>query len=363
MTDMTLQSIELYLQEALGGPVRLLSVGDIGTLDEQGIKDFGYGKPLKIQYERYGQTHEAVISAMRGDRYGHQDWWDRARVIMFQHDTSARLPNHVRPIGMGFVDAAGRMRPMKGPQELFIVNEKLEGHDYFLDLDRIRKEGATEADIELVRSLAQWLAQIHSTKHDEPDRYIRRIRNLVGDCECIFGIADGYPHPYDEFPQERFIRLEKRLVEWRWKLRDYTHRLAEVHGDFHPWNILVSDKGEQLGFSVLDRSRGVWGEPGDDVATLALNYALFAMLDGTPSLQGPMQDMYTEFWETYMQAAQDDEMAEVLAPFFVFRGLVIASPEWYPGHAPQVRRALFRFIENVLEAERFDWRDFNSYLE
>lgn len=362
MIDMTLEGIERYLQEALGGPVRLLSVGDIGTLDEQGIKDFGYGKPLKVKYQRYGETQEAVISAMRGDRYGHQDWWDRARILMFQHDTSSRMPRHVKPLGIGFVNAAGRMLPMKDAQELFIINEKLEGYDYFLDLERIRKEGATEADLELVRKFALWMAEIHSTKQDEPDRYIRRVRNLIGDCECIYGIADGYPHPYEEFPEQRFIKLEKRLVDWRWKLRGYTHRLAEVHGDFHPWNILVRDEGGEYDFSVLDRSRGVWGDPADDVATLALNFALFAMLDGTPSLQGPMEALYNTLWETYLDATRDSEMAEVIAPFFVFRGLVIASPEWYPSHAPEVRNALFRFVENVLEADRFDWRDFNKYL-
>ena len=35
-----------------------------------------------------------------------------------------------------------------------------------------------------------------------------------------------------------------------------------MHGDFHPWNLLFREGVE---FSVLDRSRGEWGEPADDV--------------------------------------------------------------------------------------------------
>jgi aminoglycoside phosphotransferase (APT) family kinase protein len=42
-----------------------------------------------------------------------------------------------------------------------------------------------------------------------------------------------------------------------------------VHGDFHPWNILFQNDCD---FAVLDRSRGEWGDPADDVAPLTINY-------------------------------------------------------------------------------------------
>lgn len=363
MIELTFESIERYLQEALGGDVRLKGLGDIGSLDEQGIKDFGYGKPLLARWERDGEPGEAVLSVMRGDRYGHQDYWDRARVVMFQYETSARMPRHVRPVGMGYVDADGRMVPVSGVREFFIVNEKLRGSDYFLELERIRGGDFREADLELAKDFARWLAGVHAVKKDDPDRYIRRIRNLVGDCECIFGIADGYPHPYGEFPVERFKALEKRLVDWRWKLRGYTHRLAEVHGDFHPWNVLVhTDDAGRFEFSVLDRSRGVWGDPVGDVATMSMNYALYGLLDGKAKLEGPFLELYTAFWETWLAETGDREALDVVAPFYVFRGLVVASPEWYPGHTLEVRRGLFRFVENVLEDGRFDYSDFNRYM-
>lgn len=364
MIELTRENIERYLREALGDDVRLTAMGDIGSLDEQGIKDFGYGKPILIRWERGGKTGEAVVSVMRGDRYGHQDYWDRARIVMFQYETGARMERHVRPLGMGYVGPRGRLVPVRGVQEFFIVNEKLEGSDYFLELDRIRGGDFGERDLDLARDFARWLGRVHSKKLDAPDRYIRRIRNLVGDCECIFGIIDGYPHPYDEFPPERFQALEKRLVEWRWKLRGYTHRLAEVHGDFHPWNVLVTkDEAGRFDFSVLDRSRGVWGEPVGDVATMSMNYALFGLLGGKPRLEGPFLELFNGFWETWLKATGDREAAEVVAPFYVFRGLVVASPEWYPRHTPEVRRALFRFVENVLEDGRFEYTDFNRYLK
>jgi hypothetical protein len=54
-------------------------------------------------------------------------------------------------------------------------------------------------------------------------------------------------------------------------------------------------------------------------------------------------------------------MLEVVAPFFVFRGLVMASPVWYPRLPMSVRKALFTFMHSVLEAERFDPKRVNDY--
>jgi hypothetical protein len=54
---------------------------------------------------------------------------------------------------------------------------------------------------------------------------------------------------------------------------------------------------------------------------------------------------------------------EAAPPFFAFRGLVIASPVWYPTLDLRVRRALFNFIENVLDQPRFDPARVNEFLK
>jgi aminoglycoside phosphotransferase (APT) family kinase protein len=147
-------------------------------------------------------------------------------------------------------------------------------------------------------------------------------------------------------------------VEWRWKLKARSHRLRQVHGDFHPWNIMFR---EGTDFSVLDRSRGEWGDAADDVTCLALNY-LFFSLQRSGKLEGGFERLWRRFWDRYLERSGDREILEVAAPFLAFRGLVMANPLWYPALGAEVRKKLFNFINNVLAAsEGFDPALANEY--
>ncbi|EPR37033.1 aminoglycoside phosphotransferase [Desulfovibrio sp. X2] len=363
MIELTHALIEDYLRRAHGPGTRLLAAGSIGSLDAQGMKRFGYGKPVLVRFAvrtpgGAEEEREAVVSVMKGDAYGHQYYWDRAAILLFQYETGGRMERHVKPLGVGYVDGAGRLVPLDAPQEFFIVNERLPGHDYFLDLDRIRKQGLAEGDEAMARAFARWLAGVHAGKKDDPHLYRRRIRDLIGSSECIMGLVDeAYPRGYEAFPEERFRALEQSLIDWRWRLKRYARRLCAVHGDFHPWNVLV-DGGD---FRVLDRSRGEHGEAAGDLAAMAVNYLLWGILDG-PRMEGAFLTLWTGFFEEYLAATGDREVLEVIGPFFAFRALVVASPQWYPDHPPEVRAALFRFLERALSRAPFDYTDVNGYL-
>ena len=172
------------------------------------------------------------------------------------------------------------------------------------------------------------------------------------------GLCDSYPSGLEYVSEEDLCEIEKRCVSWRWKLKRKTHRLAQVHGDYHPWNVLFR-KGTD--FSVLDRSRGAWGEAADDVSAMSINYLFYSLLT-YGKLAGPFEELFSLLWENYLSKTDDEEILEVVQPFFAWRGLVIASPVWYPNLALDVRVKLFSFIRRVLETDRFDLGEIDSFI-
>ncbi len=353
------EAVASYLEELYGTKVKIIDIRPLGeTQGEEVLKGFGYGRPYLLVYELGGQVREAVLSSMRVQGgFGHDYPSDRAQILLEQHRNFNRLPRHARSLDIGYFTKDGELHSAGKAEEYFILMEKVEGKEYYLDLEQIKKRGRlVELDRRRVVALAEYLAEIHSTKHDNRQLYYRKIRDTIGHGECIFGLTDSYPE--GSIPPEVLCEIEKKCVEWRWKLRNKYHRLSVTHGDFHPWNILFRQNTD---FTVLDRSRGEYGEPADDVSSLTINY-LFYSLQQHGKLTGAFQELYELFFETYLEKTRDFELLEVIQPFYVFRGLVVASPVWYPVLPRGVREKIFNFIHNILETKRFDYREVNSLI-
>lgn len=94
---------------------------------------------------------------------------------------------------------------------------------------------------------------------------------------------------------------------------------------------------------------------------MTINY-LFFSLQRSGRLEGAFETLFDLFWDRYLTKTNDRELFEVIAPFYAWRGLVIASPVWYPHLSSAVRETIFNFIKNVLKADRFDPSDMRRYL-
>jgi hypothetical protein len=88
---------------------------------------------------------------------------------------------------------------------------------------------------------------------------------------------------------------------------------------------------------------------------------LFFSLQRFVELAPPFEQLWDVFWRTCLEATGDNALLGRVAPFFAWRALVVASPTWY-NVADAVRAALFRYIDAVLAAPRFDPTCVNAYL-
>lgn len=348
-----------YLESLLGHSVRILGLAPLGeTPQAQSLKGYGYGVPIQIEYEVSGQRYRAVLETISPGPFGHEHMADRAQVLLWSHSAFDHLPRHVRSLDVGSFGQGGELLSLGKAEEFFILMEFVEGEGYFKDLARLRdRDEMTDLDLARADALCDYLVEIHRVTGPDPGLYIRRIRELLGHGECIMGLMDSYPPRYGFISQDLLQKIEHRCVNWRWRLKSRTHRLRQVHGDFHPWNILFRKNSD---FTVLDRSRGEWGDAADDVSCLTMNY-LFFSLQRSERLDGNLEKLFLRFWNRYLEKSQDRELLEVVAPFFAFRGLVMASPVWYPTLSEGVRRKLFSFMESVLEVQSFDPERVNDY--
>jgi hypothetical protein len=359
--------IAAYLSEYCGCSIELLAVTPLdgsaastgSAATETRLKAYGYGKPLLLRYRIAGVEHQDVLRTMAQNPFGHERRADRAANLILSYDSFNTLPRHVRARDLGLIGAEGQLHSLPPGEEFFLLTDYAPGRLYATELQRLAHTGALDdGDIRRAHDLAAYLAEIHAVRRDEPALYWRHLRDVFGSGEGIVGLLDSYPDDFALANTAWRESVERRCVEWRWRLRASPQRLAQIHGDFHPYNILCD---ERHGFTLLDRSRGPWGEPADDVSCLAINY-LFFSLQRAGTLAPPFAELWRTFWETYLARSGDDQLVRVISPFFAWRTLVVASPLWYEVADP-VRRALFAFVENVLHERIFQPWLVTAYLK
>ncbi len=356
------KKMEGYLKEKFGA-VKINEFKKLG----KGV----YGVAYLIDFDTPKGKKRLVLKQMPLGGFGHDHFSDVAGIYAWENSCYGKLPKHINSFDVIGLTPKGKLQPCGDSREFYILVEEAVGREYNRDLNEVLTKGLTDRDRKRAGMLASYLAEIHKVKKKSPELYIRRARDLVGHGEYIMGVLDGYPTSglNESFiSKEDFAGIAKKCVDWWMKLKEKTHRLCQVHGDYHPFNILFEPDGD---FIVLDRSRGEWGEPADDVSALAINY-LFWSLIKYGELKGEFKELWDIFLSTYLKESGDEELLEVIQPYFAFRAIVVANPvfypdKWfeennYPTKGSEMRRKLFNFVKNVLDAEKFEPEKVNEYL-
>jgi hypothetical protein len=344
--------VENYLKERFDPGAQLISMDRVGA----GL----HGVAYRITFSVSGEKKNVMMKTLYPSRFGHDHYADRAQVLLLANANYNEMPKHVKAVDI-VGDSEHELISVGDAREFYIFMEEAEGEPYFTALDEILKRGSlTKADKGIATTLASFLASIHGVRYGGQDRdvlYRRRIRDLVGHGECIMGVVDAYDTAIFS-SEEELTDYAAECLPWWGKIRDKNERLSSVHGDFHPGNIrLVEDD-----FTLLDRSRGAWGEPADDVSCLSINYLRYAVKE-RGGFEGPFAELFRLFWEEYLRKTNDKEIFNVVQPFFAFRALVITNPGFYGEDSNEIRRKLLNFGHSVLEEPSFKIDRIPGYLE
>jgi hypothetical protein len=348
-TDLRLQRL---VEAALPG-ARIVAVEALGVDAKPSgasTKGTGYGAPLRIDLELDGAPRSVVLHTATANAFGHDRRADRAAEVLLAADTFGAVARHVRALDVGAYRGDDDFTSLRETGEFYLLSEWAEGRLYAESLRRIARDGDLRpGDLLEVDRLAEYLVALHREALSVPFARERALRDLFGSGEGIFGIIDGYPEGAGGVSRDRLRGIERLCHDWRWKLKAIARPLVRTHGDFHPFNVLFDASGSPR---LLDTSRGSMGDPADDVTCMALNFPFFA-LERPHTWRSAFSVLWSRFWERYLTLSGDAGTFEVAPPFLAWRGLVLASPLWYPALADEARGRLLTFVETVLKSDRF----------
>ncbi|NCN65221.1 MAG: aminoglycoside phosphotransferase family protein [Candidatus Altiarchaeum hamiconexum] len=358
---MTKEKIQNYLSEKFKS-ANVLDVKELGS----GVHGTGY--LIKFIADENGRKVEKrlVMKGLEGLNFGHDYACDRAQVLLLANACYNKLPNHVKA-----TDVVGESKDalisLGNAHEFYLLMEEAKGESYFEDLNKIFQKGIDDKDREKAKFLAKFLAGIHKkanfSKEVARSLYRRKIRDTIGHGECLMGVIDIYEK--ENFLGINLTDIVCKAVE-RWgKFKDKSERLAVIHGDFHPGNIWFGEDNAEgkgrLNLTVLDRSRGEYGDAADDISCFIMNYIHYSIRK-YGKLDNEFKELTKIFTNEYLKQTNDYEIFEVMSVFFAFRSVVVANPLFYKD-IDEVKIKLLKFGRNVLDYDKFEIEKVNDMIE
>ena len=111
------------------------------------VKGFGYGRLCLWSTLSGGKRGSAVLSSMRVQHgFGHDHFSDRARILIWQNFDLLQAAKARSISGRRLLYRKRDADLLGRAKEYFLLMEKVEGKEYFFDLERVKEKGGTDLD-------------------------------------------------------------------------------------------------------------------------------------------------------------------------------------------------------------------------
>jgi aminoglycoside phosphotransferase (APT) family kinase protein len=335
-----------------------LSVVEISKLGEG-----TYGETYRIEFDVSSAVDAVVIKQIFPSQFGHDYIADRARMLLLADQMYDPLKGHIDSHGLIRISEERSFRNFRNEgDEFLLVTQEVSGTEYQSYLEDILRRGEpSPRDEAMVSELAEYLARLH--RADPPDAmdrdsvYVRQIRESVGGNEGIMGNFDTYELDSEQFAfinSQDVQNLTKCSIEWWRACQGNSHRLTRVHGDFHAGNIFVRESGGNTDrFELIDRSRGPWGEPANDVFCLLSDLIVYSQR-AEFSGDDPFESLARIFVDRYLEETGDQDLFKFAPGFLAWRMIFLMNPKYYDHIGADTRETLLEFTKGLLQERNID---------
>jgi aminoglycoside phosphotransferase family enzyme len=355
--DLDNKTIEKYLKEKYEGRISSIEIKKLGS----GVLGTGYSLKFKVD----DRSKTLVLKSLFKENLGMDHYSDRASSLLDAHDNYNKMENHVKSEDVIAQNDDNSLTSIGKAKEFYILMEEARGEDLFKDFDKIKESGKLSEEVrKKILVISDFLVKLHKNKHESVPLYRRKIRDTIGSGGSLIGLLDMHPDPAFKQFESKWMEIVMHSIKFWRKSRNMDNRLCEIHADYHPGNLWF----ENGNFTILDRSRGRYGEPADDIVAFAINPIMYSLMT-TGEFEGPFREMFDIFWNNYFKQTKDREMRKIMAPYIAFRVSVVTNPIFYNDEmlggkdkATKIRSKMINLALNILKDNEFSPEKINFYL-
>lgn len=358
---MNLKELELkkYLEKKYNKKISNLKIEKLGS----GVLGTGY----LLEFETEKEKQRLILKTLFTENLGMDHYSDRAASLIEAHDNYNKMRDHVKSIDVLAYNKDNTLTSLGNAQEFYILMEEANGKDLFKDFNQIKEtKTLNEETKNKIIKISNFLVELHKNKYQSISLYRRKIRDTLGSGGSLIGLLDMHPdNAFNQF-EKKWIEIVKKAINYWRDSRNLDYRLCEIHGDYHPGNLwFENDK-----LIILDRAKGRFGEPADDITAFIINPIMYSLIATKECrFKGPFKKVFDIFWNNYFKQTKDKEMRKIIAPYLAFRIAVVTNPIFYDDDffggvekAKIVRTKIINLALNVLKDNEFNPEKINLYF-